>query len=58
MAGYDGVKFVSEEGEVEYIAFHPHQIRVVEGFEKKAAADKALEFLHTLAPPATSKARP
>lgn len=29
LAGYDGVIFTSDEGEVEYIAFHPDQIRRV-----------------------------
>lgn len=57
-AGHDGVKFTSEEGEVEYIAFHANQIRIVDGFDKKAAAEKALDFLHHLPSATAAKVKP
>jgi hypothetical protein len=38
--GHDGVHFTSEDGEHEYIAFHPHQIKIV---AKESAAGDHLE---------------
>jgi hypothetical protein len=38
--GHDGVHFTSEEGEHEYIAFHPHQIHIV---AKESAAQDHFE---------------
>lgn len=57
-AGYDGVIFTSDEGEVEYIVFDPDQIRIIDTpqLNAKATAEKADRALEWIAEATRSSA--